>query len=1483
MEDHLLATLSELRRCRDRLAGPARPVTGAREEQAIRLRLDRARRAAEAIASAAAAAAGTSEALSACRPPADYDPELVARKAVEAASYLGSVADILSVATDSPQLGTQADASSAVAAEAHSLVTHIARSLARLQQLQVFRSVDAARAALAAGDPAAAASAALRAEEAAAVVMWVASVGGWEVVREARAAQRAAAEVMEAAEAAAAGPQRQGEAADREHRPQCAGATTSQQSDTGAAAVPTSTGGPFSSSPSSSSSSGSSTAMAVVVGSSVAAAASPAAVATAVAMAATSTVATAESVEIETRETVAAAASAAAAAMTSVESRAATVAAAPAAAEAAASAVAEAAAPSNREAGAAAPAGAGAPAAATETTGPAPAATTITGAESGEALAIAAAAAEVVTAPASGGMVVAAAGRLTEAVSFEAGAAATAATAAVATATDGSVRVTPAAPTTTEAMTPERTMPAVAAPTATVTTTAEGSTPCNPASILSYMAGLADQATPDGRVPSAALTEAVRMCNAAMEPQNYERLTAHTAAAAAAWADPKTRYRLVKLLSYAARQLLVVAPAAGESDLESYDEWQLAHVLQDVGGEVLMPWSHVVMFIMHSINKALLGLGPGTGPLQAAGPEVIRLLVRTDLVQCLARMSAAMVPPITSSTIWPVAILKRSMRMKAMLGVEQALDSLVSAFGISDLCPGQPKAQAAARELRGAVLRSRALEHLTRAAMPMMQHADAAAAAAVSADGSGPAGQGPLVAVVGQADERGQARGILRMVAGIVNNLLTAAVQNDRPTAVWANAMLAGDCVQYFLVLHVVSQLCAADGGPDYGLPAGARLPAYEVEDDGEQAPARRGSTASRGARTASGPLRLRADVVARAFGWWARNTRTTPCSGRALRAVCERAAAAAHASLAADRGEDAAVAAAAAAAAGESIAVQGRFSPPGDAVAMAAAALHCAAARTPDGADGVFRGLWEPVVQTANAAVHVRPRAALLDAWTPLRLLLALPLPPLGVSPEDMGPQFLPPQPGPDLAAALAAGYLPALERTIRNEARLAGASPQQLAPVLQGICSLLGISTGGGLVGLMAYGNPTEVAALLVTLGKVIRVARSAITDDQTTALLVKFLDATLWVYNLAGHGSGTADRHWWRPYHSGHFGDSGAPSSSTSGGRCGQPGAGADAGGRSEGNGGGDRSLPPLQQLSLLGAFSAYRWLRGLGCTPECGSPQFTVYAYCTVLRWLPPLLHAYLNCSRDLEGPDGGPAALLPATSAAGDGSGGKSGLRAVGIGSSSWERLLLREVDVPRVIGITAEVAYSSLQTADGRAAEWMGFAKEIAVVALHLVIAFPSQGRAVLRAPVKSAGPRKTTLLDWLREALAAGGDSRLCDDFIRHFLELAPAVAAGREPGPEDLARLQRVEGDCGRAALVGALLPPPCVVAAALQQLPLCANPWCTKLEGDSDAGLVGTGRKGSSGASYCCRACQLAHTRATAGHKGERSAGARGGARR
>ncbi|GLC48726.1 hypothetical protein PLESTB_000130200 [Pleodorina starrii] len=1319
--------------------------------------------------------------------------------------------------------------------------------------------------------------------------MWVASVGGWEVVREARAAQRAAAEVVEAAEAAAAGPQRQGGIVDRERPPQCVGATTPEQSDTSTTAVPTSTGGSLLPSPSSSSS-GSSTAMAVVVRSSVAAAASPAAVATSATMAATSTVATAESVEIETRETVAAAASAAAAVLTSAESRAATVAAAPPAAEAAAPAVAEvaapavaeAAAPFNREAGAAAPAGTEAPAAATETTGPAPAATTMMGAGSGEALAIAAAAAEVMTAPASGGMVVAAAGRPTEAVSFEAGAAATAATAAVATAADGSVCVTPAAPTTTEAMTPERTMPAVAAPTATVTTTAEGSTPCNPASILSYLAALADQATPDGRVPSAALTEAVRMCGAAIGPQNRERLTADTAAAAAAWADPKTRYRLVKLLSYAARQLLVVAPAAGESDLESYDEWQLARVLQEVRGEDLMPWSHVVLAIIHSIDKALLGLGPGTGPLQAAGPEVIRLLVRTDLVQCLARISAAMVPPITSTMIWPVAILKRSMRMKAMLGVEQALDSLVSAFGISDLCPGQPKAHAAARELRGAVLRSRALEHLTRAAMPMMQHADAAAAAAVSADGSGPAGQGPSVAVVGQADERGQARGILRMVVGIVNNLLTAAVQNDRPTAVWANAMLAGDCVQYFLLLHVVSQLCAADGGPDYGLPAGARLPAYEVEDDGEHAPARRGSTASRGARTASGPLRLRADIAARAFGWWTRNTRSTPCSDRALRAVCERAAAAAHASLAADRGEVAAAAAAAAAAAGGSIAVQGRFSPPGDAVAMAAAALHCAAARTPDGADGVFRGLWGPVVQTANAAVHVRPRAALLDAWTPLRLLLALPLPPLGVSPEDMGPQFLPPQPGPDLAAALAAGYLPALERTIRNEARLAGASPQQLAPVLQGICSLLGISTGG-LVGLMAYGNPTEVAALLVTLGKVIRVARSAITDDQTTALLVKFLDSTLWVYNLAGRGSGTADRYWWRPYHSGHFGDSGAPSSSTSRGRCGQPGAGANAGGKSEGNGGGDRSLPPLQQLSLLGAFSAYRWLRGLSCTPECGSPQFTVSAYFTVLRWLPPLLHAYLHCSRDLEGPDGGPAALLPAASAAGDGSGGKSGLRAVGFGSSSWERLLLREVDVPRVIEITAEAAYSSLQMADGRAAEWMGFAKDIAVVALHLVVAFPSQGRAVLRAPVRSAGPRKPTLLDWLREALAAGGDSRLSDDLIRHFLELAPAVAAGREPGPEDLARLQRVEGDCGWAARVGALLPPPCVVAEVLQQLPLCANPWCTKLEGDSEAGLVGAGRKGSSGASYCCRACQLAHTRATAGHKGERSVGARGGARR
>ncbi len=67
-----------------------------------------------------------------------------------------------------------------------------------------------------------------------------------------------------------------------------------------------------------------------------------------------------------------------------------------------------------------------------------------------------------------------------------------------------------------------------------------------------------------------------------------------------------------------------------------------------------------------------------------------------------------------------------------------------------------------------------------------------------------------------------------------------------------------------------------------------------------------------------------------------------------------------------------------------------------------------------------------------------------------------------------------------------------------------------------------------------------------------------------------------------------------------------------------------------------------------------------------------------------------------------------------------------------------------------------------------------------------------------------------------------------------------------------------------------VVALLPPPCEAVEAAG-LSLCANPRCDRLEGDSEAGRPVLRCGGCRVVSYCCRECQAAHWK-EGGHKEE-----------
>ncbi|GLC43258.1 hypothetical protein PLESTM_001451200 [Pleodorina starrii] len=978
----------------------------------------------------------------------------------------------------------------------------------------------------------------------------------------------------------------------------------------------------------------------------------------------------------------------------------------------------------------------------------------------------------------------------------------------------------------------------------------------NPVSrALSRLAALADEATPEGRLPAAALSRVAGVCAKALRapPHGWE------VASKAAWSNPNIRGRLAAVLSYILRQLQACV-ASGDA----------SSVPVPGGG------CAALAVLLRSLQENAAKGSDGQAAAHTAwSPEVhsvvLELLLRMDTIQSVTGLIAALdaaagASPATeadsSDSEEEEEEEEEEEKMRSGAGAELAATATEGpaphrGLSASDLgrlqlslahflmplvhacCPHSPLeplpcSTAALRELRGALLRCRVLEH--------------AARWAVTAASKGAAGGGSA-----RRKERVETR--LWLLVTALTDVLSPSPTDDAATAVWARVAVSGPCVQYFLLLHAVSQLCAVDGGPDYGLGSGARLP-----------PMIRARVPNPGGEAAGGSWGLVwADLMAYSFRWWAENwahldKSCRPCPDRALKALCARAAAVATASAYRDetgsvaviRGPNRAAEAAAEAAAPEAAApgaLRNFFSPPRSAMRLACMALECAVAVARGGGNnaavGDCRGLWAPAVQAANAALHVLPAApripntpALADEWAMLQLLVTMPRPPLAAA-ETGG---LPSQPGPQLAAALEAGYVPALERVIRHNTR--GANVHSVKPVLESVRSLL--LDVKGLAALMAYGEPAAVASLLATCGKVLATAihiATAITSASGAAansaavaavtrcgsiprtlhgFLGELSETVQRESNWDGRGSGPADRLWWRL------------------------------------DGGVSAPLAPLHQLSLLTTFAAARWLPAIHGFLDPASANGASCHRKTILLWVPPLVQAYLHCKTQDTAADGGGASGGASTSAGTSAAARRNSSRsakasasaaaaagsATGAEAASWERLLLGALDLPGLLQRAA------------RAAAWQegqdlgNLPSVFAAALLHLLVAFPRQAREVVRTRLGAGARRKTILLvDWLRGALAASGDP--LDDVCRHCLDLAAAVAGGADPGEEDLARLRDEGGESGVAARLGALLPPPCVAAAVLG-LPTCANPGCANLEGDSEAGLMAAaGRKVKGGA--------------------------------
>ncbi|GFR44844.1 hypothetical protein Agub_g6187 [Astrephomene gubernaculifera] len=463
-----------------------------------------------------------------------------------------------------------------------------------------------------------------------------------------------------------------------------------------------------------------------------------------------------------------------------------------------------------------------------------------------------------------------------------------------------------------------------------------------------------------------------------------------------------------------------------------------------------------------------------------------------------------------------------------------------------------------------------------------------------------------------------------------------------------------------------------------------------------------------------------------------------------------------------------------------------------------------------------------------------------------------------------------LPAAPPPGVAAALAGGFLPCLERLLRRT----GVDFHNLETVLAN--ALLGRSNSPQwLIALLAYGEERQAAALVVTVGKLLRRADPRVVATPLGLRTWALLEVV-----------GTIATVLWPPA---------------------EPKADVEA------------SAPQQRQLGLLTSCMLCEWLPPLSrllqrrTVPAAAasaeqhrstlpgaalSESACVKALRGVLPWVSALA---LQCL------DPGSSRLV-GTAAAASGSAAPAAAPATPadacVSHVDWRLLLLEEVDVVRLLGAVL-----------GAGADWHqpgGATHDLALGCCAVAAAFPEQVRqavvvaaaedpdpaaagwrpARLRAlvPLLSAdvqakeegGDAVTAGSSSSSDSRSGGGDeARMVSTsaLVRAVDALAEQLDAWSCDGQAG-ADGRQADGATGlRAALHEALTEPGCfetlpealVSPGELRLRGLlrgCGNPGCANLAGDSEAEvkLKGCGRCGAVG--YCCRECQVAHWRA--GHK-------------
>ncbi|KXZ42777.1 hypothetical protein GPECTOR_119g408 [Gonium pectorale] len=420
-----------------------------------------------------------------------------------------------------------------------------------------------------------------------------------------------------------------------------------------------------------------------------------------------------------------------------------------------------------------------------------------------------------------------------------------------------------------------------------------------------------------------------------------------------------------------------------------------------------------------------------------------------------------------------------------------------------------------------------------------------------------------------------------------------------------------------------------------------------------------------------------------------------------------------------------------------------------------------------------------------------------------------------------------LPAEPPPALAAALDGGLLPCLERLMRR----AGPDPQGpeatlLQALVRRVCQCQ--SFWLYLAPLMAYGEPRQAAALLATLGKLLRTVDPRVLGAEDRDSTANSHSHDRLIFAVGAFLTTVKEQ---------------------------------DEAAREAAPGDGPPS-PASQQLLRLLSCAACEWLPQLSqllSQPLLSSGMANSAYVMALLAWLPLLAGRCTNrpCAPGARSP--------PEGEACGEARGGDEAADAGG-----WRALLMEEVRavalldaslrmVPRVV--TRGLRWPAAEAAAGRPEQQRpGDAAEAAAVQAPAASAVAGPlGATAAGAPAAPPLPRQSGLLREAAAGLRSCGDG----DMAAHAEDLAAYVELGGSGACEALRQAGPPPGP-----LVAALPPP----TEARRLLPgRCANPRCANLEGDSEAGLTLKSCEGCGAVGYCCRPCQLEHWRAMGGHKG------------